>query len=111
MYLYDFLRTEYDHPWGGPSTAMVPIRIDDQGKQDVYHAFCRMAVTMLDQGSNTFSLTLSNVPWDEHVEALAEQLGGKWSHIPTGRCLTLEMGIKNVTQIRKLAEEIGRAHV
>ena len=60
------------------------------------------------ENRDAFILTLSNVPWDEHVEALADDVGGKWTGDLTARTLTLSLSITNITAIRKLAEAIRK---
>jgi hypothetical protein len=53
-------------------------------------------------------LTLENIPWDDLVQKVAEELGGEWSELHTGRCLALKMAANGVTKIRKLSEAIRK---
>ena len=108
MNLRDFLRSEYGYPAGNGAPEALPIRIDDQCKSDCYRAFCQIAVTVPRQDQDIFVLTLSNVPWDEHVEARAEELNGCWSRLPYGRRLTLELSARGVSKVRRLAHAIDK---
>ena len=108
MNLYDFLKRAYEHPVGYTTNTTSPIRIDDQSKTDVYRSFCCISVTVPERDKDIFVLNLSNVPWNEHVEALVTELNGVWSQLSSGRCFRLEMSVKKISKIRKLAEAIRK---
>ncbi len=108
MTLHDFIRSKYTAPWIDPRSLTGPIHIDDQNEYDTLEGFCRMSVEFYRPDSNEFSLTITNVPWDELVEKVAGQLGGRWSQLPTGRCLALTMNIKSVVKMRALSEAIRK---
>ena len=103
MTLFQFLGNAYQH--GRPNP---PIRIDDRAAVDVYPGFCSIVVRECTYGADHFELVLNSVPWDEHVEALVDEMGGEWSGTSTARTLTVSVSIKNITAIRKLAQVIRK---
>lgn len=117
MALYDYLHDAYLESLPDITAKPRPIRIDDEGRADKYYLFCRITVTMPDRHRDIFTLSLVNVPWDEDVEDVVGQLRGVWSETPTGRCLVLEMSVRNVADIRRLTKSIksvtgrGRSYV
>jgi hypothetical protein len=108
MFLQDFIRGHYIAPWLDPRSITGPIKIDDHKEHDVLASFCRIRVTFPGREATEFDLTLQNVPWDELVEEVASELGGEWSEIHTGRCLTLRLTARSDRQIRRLAEAIRK---
>jgi hypothetical protein len=108
MFLQDFIRGHYIAPWLDPRSVTGPIQIDDHKKHDVLASFCRIRVTFPDREATGFDLNLQNVPWDELVEEVASDLGGEWSEIHTGRCLTVGLTARSDRQIRRLAEAIRK---
>ena len=108
MFLQDYIRGHYIAPWIDPRSVSGPIHIDDRNEYDVLDSFCRILVKFQSQEATEFDLTLQNVPWDELVEQVAEELAGEWSEIRTGRCLTVGLTASSDQQIRRLAEAIRK---
>jgi len=108
MFLQDYIRGHYIAPWLDPRSITGPIQIDDHNEYDVLDSFCRIRVTFPGREAIGFDLNLQNVPWDEQVENVAEELEGEWSEIHTGRCLTLGLTARSDRQIRRLAEAIRK---
>ena len=101
-----FLLEAYDPVRLRPARPLKPvtIRIDDQTAEDVYSRFCTMTVTLSDPPSDEFRLTLTNVPWNEDMKVVVQELGGEWDATEMGRSLTICMDAKSVPAIRKLAK-------
>jgi hypothetical protein len=108
VFLQDFVRSHYIAQWLDPRSISGPFSIDDKNRSDRLHSFCHIHVEFPRRDAETFTVILTNVPWDELVVEIAEELDGRWSDIPTGRCLTLTMTAKNATQLGKLAEAIRK---
>jgi hypothetical protein len=83
-------------------------RVDDQSSADKSPNFCSLVVQVSEHDPDAFELVLERVPWDEHVECLAEELGGEWSAGLYGRSLTLSLTVSSITVIRRLAEAIRK---
>jgi hypothetical protein len=108
MLLQDFVRSHYIAPWLDPRSLTGAIAIDDQNEGDRFRGFCHIHVEFPSRSASEFTLTLTNVPWDELVAEVAEELDGRWSDIPLGRCVTMKLTAKNITQLRNLAEAIRK---
>jgi hypothetical protein len=109
MTFHEFLHDAYDSPTdpcSDQATTPEPVRIDDQDEQDIYPGFCTLCVTVPDVSTDRFQLTLHRVPYNEDFTMLAEDLGGKWQEISTGRTLTISMDVKSSPTLRELAKAI-----
>ena len=104
--LSGFLLQTYDPVRLRPASPPKPItiRIDDQTAEDVHSGFCEMTVTLSNPKSDEFRLTLNNVPWNDDMDVVVEEMGGEWSETEMGRSLTICMDAKSVPAIRKLAK-------
>ena len=83
-------------------------RVDDRTSADKSPSFCDLITRMNRPKAKAFDLILKNVPWDEHVEAIANAAGGKWTGDWSARTLTLPLTVRSITTIRKLAEAIRK---
>lgn len=84
----------------------IQIQVDDQKNDDCYPAFCHIHLRVSDPNSSEFTLTLSNVPFDDDVKDLATELDGTWDQCRYGERLTLELSVSQFTAISELAAAI-----
>jgi hypothetical protein len=83
-------------------------RVDDQSSVDKSPNFCNLTVKVSEHDPHSFELVLERVPWDEHVEDVAEECSGEWTAELYGRSLTVCLNVKNITAVRRLAGAIGK---
>jgi hypothetical protein len=82
------------------------IRIDDGSRSDVPHLFCRILVQVPERNGVSFVLTMHNAPLNADAADLIRQHGGDLRETPYGPTVTLQINLKNITFIRKLARII-----
>ena len=111
MNLYEYIQDAYDHPVAHHCTTAVAsrkIRIDDLRGDDVYIGYCDIFVTANGETTNSFSLILQNVPWNQQLEDFAAKLFGTWQETKIGRTLTLHFNQRSSPDIRNLAQAIRK---
>ena len=91
--------------WDGGS---IHIQLDDRDRDDSYAGFCNIHLEMVDPKGDQFVLILDNVPFDEDVEQLVEQLSGIWGTTKYGRILSIPLTIKDSGKINRMATAIER---
>jgi len=101
--LLQFLSQNYS-----PGDDNLSVRLDDQSDRDKSQSFCTVVARVCQPESDEFELILNRIPWDEHVEARADELGGKWSGTWAARTLTVSLTITSISAIRKLANAIRK---
>ena len=84
------------------------IRVDDRDSDDTYPGFCDIHLKMSAPDADQFTLTLDNIPYDDDVKAVAEELEGTWQSTRTGERLTLNLSISQKADLRKLATAIRK---
>lgn len=84
------------------------IRIDDRDSDDSYPGFCDIHLKMSAPDADQFTLTLDNVPYDDDVKAVAEELEGTWQSTHTGERLTLSLSASQTADLRRLATGIRK---
>lgn len=82
------------------------IRVDDRDSDDTYAGFCDIHLTMLDRDGDQFTLTLDNVPCDDHVRGIATNMDGTWQTTRSGERLSVILSAENSGNIRKLGNAI-----
>ena len=85
----------------------ISIRVDDRSGDDITE-FCDIHLKMSDRDSDQFTLILDNVPYDDNVESIAEDLDGDWQTTRFGRRLTLNLTTAQAADLRLLATAIRK---
>ncbi len=89
---------------GGP----IHIPVDDRDADDTYPGFCDIHLKMSAPDAATFTLVLDNVPFDDDVKSVAEELEGTWQSTRTGERLTLTLLTSQKADLRRLATAIRK---
>ena len=84
------------------------IRIDDRDADDTYPGFCDIHLNMSAPDADQFTLILDNVPFDDDVKTVAEELEGTWQSTRTGDRLTLSLSASQTADLRRLATAIRK---
>ena len=84
------------------------IRVDDRESDDTYVGFCDIHLKMSAPDADQFTLILDNVPFDDDVKTVAEELEGTWQTTRTGERLTLNLSASQKADIRRLATAIRK---
>ncbi|MCX7411265.1 MAG: hypothetical protein NTZ32_24575 [Planctomycetales bacterium] len=84
------------------------IRIDDRDSDDTYPGFCDIHLKMSAPDADQFTLILDNVPFDDDVKTVAEELDGSWQTTRTGERLTLNLSASQTAGLRRLAATIRK---
>lgn len=87
------------------SPDLVTFKVDDQDARDTIPIFC-VIHAKADKSSGTFQLEVQNIPMNESVEELAEELEGTWSQGEWGKHLCVNLSLKDLTKINRLAKAI-----
>lgn len=86
----------------------VLIRIDDRDADDTYPGFCDIHLKISDHDTAAFMLVLDNVPFDDDVKSVAEELEGTWQSTRTGERLTLNLTPSQKSDLKQLAAAIRK---
>jgi hypothetical protein len=84
------------------------IRVDDRDAADTYPGFCDIHLRMSSPEADRFTLVLDNVPFDNDVKSVADELEGIWQSTRTGERLTLNLTIFQKADLRRLAAAIRK---
>ena len=89
------------------TSGTVFIRVDDRDSDDTYPGFCDIHLKMSAPDADKFTLVLDNVPFDDDLKTVAEELDGTWHTTRTGERLALNLSAENSNNIRELAKAIS----
>ena len=106
--LLDQLAKAYPNQARNLTDGPVLMHIDDRGAGDTYPGFCDIILKMSDPDAATFILVLDNVPFDDDVMAVAEELEGNWQATRTGERLTMNLLTSQRLDLRRLAAAIRK---
>lgn len=88
---------------GSPEHAI--FKVDDQSSGDTSPIFC-VIHAKTEKSSKLFQVELQNIPVNEHVEEFAEELEGTWSEGEWGKHLCVDLSLKDLAKINRLARAI-----
>jgi hypothetical protein len=86
----------------------VLMNIDDREAGETYPGFCGIHLRMSSPDADRFTLVLDNVPFDDDVKAVADELEGNWQATRTGERLTLNLLTSQRSDLRRLAAAIRK---
>lgn len=106
--LLDQLAKVYPTQVRNQTEGSVLMHIDDRGAGDTYLGFCEIHLKMSNVDADRFTLVLDNVPFDDDVKAVAEELEGTWQSTRTGERLSLNLTAFQKADLRRLAVAIRK---
>lgn len=87
------------------SPDLVTFKVDDQDANDTIPIFCVIHANVK-ESSGTFQMELQNIPVNESVEELAEELEGTWAKREWGQHLCVDLSLKDLAKINRLAKAV-----
>jgi len=106
--LYEVFRKAFPEQMNDNRCGRYSIKVDDETKSDVLAGFSSIVASIADTSSSTFTLHLDNLPCNEEVDKIAEELGGTWQETRFGKSLTLNLGMAQISRINHLAKAVRR---